>query len=233
MGYELLEAVTGLLKDAGLRAGEEYPAGERMEILSPAAAVGLRELNLQKGTAAFVIRVLSPRMLGGWCCQVWAARAAMALSGAGMCCRTGEMEYRSGSDCFCVVLTADCPVACEGETWTLGGGWQIRIGDAVQEDVESFRAVRSRQRRIVGASCQSTPVGVTPGKDGWTLELIQRPGREPEEETEPFTLTHREGDREICYTGCCWDETVWDQDREGLRLTRRGFALGREVDPIG
>ena len=68
MGYELLEAVTGRMRDAGLRAGEEFPAGERMEILAPAAAVGLRELDPVQGMATFTVRVLSPRLLGGWCC---------------------------------------------------------------------------------------------------------------------------------------------------------------------
>lgn len=230
MGYELLEAVTELLNAAGLRAGEEYPAGERMEILRPAAAVGLRELDPVGATAEFVVRVLSPRMLGGWCCQVWAARATEALVGAGMDCGSGEMEYQSGTDCFCVVLTARWPVVRQGDGWAAGTGWQIRIGETVQEGVVSFRAVRSQGRRIVGAYCQAAPVAVTPGAGGWSLELIQRPDREPEMGEEPFVLTLREGDRSVRYTGCCWNETVWERDREGRRLIRRGFALEREAE---
>ena len=229
MGYELLEAVTALLQQAGLRAGEEYPAGERREILSPAAAVGLRELDPGQGTAVFTVRVLSPRMLGGWCCQVWAARAVEALTAAGLTCQTGVMEYKSGSDCFCVALTARQPVVRQGEDWVPARERQILIGQTAQDGVVSFRAARSQGRRIVGASWQGTPVGVTPGKDGWTLELIQRPDREPETEEEPFTLTLLEGEQQVCYIGCCWDETVWKHDREGSILTRRGFALEREV----
>ena len=45
MVYGLLEELRALLEDAGIPAGEEYPAGERVEILSPVAAVGLRELD--------------------------------------------------------------------------------------------------------------------------------------------------------------------------------------------
>jgi hypothetical protein len=228
MGYELLETVTGLLTAAGLRAGEEYPAGERMEIRSPAAAVGLRELDPVQGTAFFTVRVLSPRMLGGWCCQVWAARAVETLTEAGLTCQTGEMEYVSGSDCFCVVLLVRWPVVRKGESWVPGRGWQILIGERVQEGVVSFRAARSQGRRLLGAFCQAEPVAVTSGRGGWTIELVQHPGREPEEEMEPFTLTVLEGDRKIRYTGCCWNGTVWDRDREGQRLTRQGFALGRE-----
>lgn len=229
MGYELLEQVTALLTAAGLRAGEEYPAGERMEILSPAAAVGLRELDVDQGAAVFTVRILSPRILGGWCCQVWAAKAVQALVDGGMTCATGEMEYLSGSDCFCVVLTVRWPVVRQEEGWLPGSRWQVTIGETLQEGVESFRAVRSQGRRMVGAFCQDAPVAVTPGSGGWTLELVQQPDQEPEEAAEPFELTLREGERVIRYTGCCWNETVWDHDQKGLQLTRRGFALGREV----
>lgn len=205
-----------------------------MEILSPAAAVGLRELDREAGTAVFTVRILSPRMLGGWCCQVWAARAAEVLSGGGLRCQTGQMEYHSGSDCFCVVLTARWTlVRQEDGGWVPDSGWQIWIGETAQEGLLSFRAVRDRERRIVGAFCQSAPVAVTSGRDGWTLELVQRPDREPQEQTEPFDLTVLQGARQVCYTGCYWNETVWDHDRDGQRLTRRGFALGREVSAVG
>ena len=199
-----------------------------MDILSPAAAVGLRELDMAAGTADFTVRVLSPRILGGWCCQVWAARAVEALSGSGITCQTGEMEYLSTSDCFCVVLTASWPVVRREEGWGQRQR-QLLLGDAVQEGVESFRAVRSQGRRLFGGFNQPTPVGVTPGSGGWSLELVQRTEEEPEEPEEPFTLTLREGERVVRYTGCCWNETVWSYEQNGPRLTRRGFALEREV----
>ena len=229
MGYDLLQQLTGLLTAAGLRAGEEYPAGERMDILSPAAAVGLRELDADQGAAVFTVRILSPRILGGWCCQVWAAKAVRALVDGGMTCATGEMEYLSGSDCFCVALTVRWPVVRQGEAWIPGSRWQVEIGETVQEGLVSFRAVRSQGRRTLGALFRDAPVGVTPGSGGWSLELIQRPDLEPEEAEEPFELTLREDGRVIRYTGCCWNETVWDHDQTGQLLTRRGFALGREV----
>lgn len=229
MGYELLEAVVGILTAAGIRAGEEYPAGERMEILSPAAAVGLRELDTDAGAARFTVRVLSPRILGGWCCQVWAARAAAALHGAGLSCSAGEMEYRSGSNCFCVTLDAEWPVVMADGAWTPGQRWQVLCGDAVQEGVASFRAVRDQGRRVVGAFCRSDPVAVTPGSGGWALELVQWVLREPADTEEPFVLTVREGTRTHRYTGCCWNEVYYEHTQRGLCLTRRGFALGREV----
>lgn len=233
MGYELLERVTALLEAAGLRAGEEYPGLACPEIDSPMAAVGLRELSPAEGAAHFCVRVLSPRILGGWCCQTWAARAVEALCGDGMTCRTEEMEYLSGSDCFCVTVTASMPVIREGAGWIPGQRWQVLCGETVQEGVSSFRAVRDLERRIVGGHGQSEPVGITPGHGGWMLELVQWLAGEPEEVPEPFGLTVREGDREHCYTGCCWNETDYAHTQRGLCLTRRGFALGREVRERG
>ena len=229
VSYELLEYVTGVLLSAGLRAGEGYPGLQRPEVDQPMAAVGLRELDVPAGMARFQIRVLSPRILGGWCCQVWAARAAEALCGARMVCAAQQMEYLSGSDCFCVELEASVEVVSGPEGWVTGRRWRIFCGAVELTGVESFCAVRDRQRRLVGAHWESSPVAVTPGRDGWTLELVQIQAEEPDHVSEPFTLTVREGSRVHRYTGCCWNETRYDYRAEGLRLTRRGFALGRET----
>lgn len=229
MGYELLESVMDLLTAAGLRAGEEYPAGERVEIFSPVAAVGLRELDFAGGEARFTVRILSPRILGGWCCQTHGAKAAKALFEGGYAVQTGEMEYLSGSDCFCVTLTASLPVVPGEGEWLAGRRWQVLCGDAVQENVISFRASRDQGRRLIGATSQSEPVGVTPGSGGWSIELQQRITAEPDAAEEPFELRVRSGSTEHRYPKCYWNETEIAHTQGGLHLTRRGFALKREV----
>lgn len=233
MGYELLDYVTGILERAGIRTGEEYPAGQFVEILSPVAAVGLRELDCESGEARFTVRVLSPRILGGWCCQTAAAKAVCALSGAGMACQTGEMEFLSGSDCFCVTVTASLAVFANAEGWEAGRRWRVFVGDAEQTGVTAFTAVRNQGRRVVGAFCQSEPVAVTPGNGGWELTLVQGVTAEPEDGAEPFTLTLRDDAREVRYTGCCWNVISWEHTQRGMVLTRKGFALGREVNALG
>ncbi len=230
MGYELLNHVAGLLTAGGIRAGEEYPAGERVEILSPVAAVGLRELDAAAGEAQFTVRVLSPRILGGWCCQVNAAKAASALHNGGLRVQTEEMEFLGGCDCFCVTLTASMDVGEDGQP---GKRWEISCGGVIQTGVQSFQAVRRQGRRIVGAFCQSQPVKVTPGTGGWELTLVQEVCAEPAEIAEPFVLTVAESGREIRFTGCCWNETLWEHAQKGAVLTRRGFAMEREVTNVG
>lgn len=233
MGYELLEYVSDVLQAAGIPTGEAYPGLQQPEVDKPTAALSLRELDASAGLARFRVQLLSPRILGGWCCQVWAARAVQALTDTGMTCTTEEMEYASGSDCFCTAVTASMAVVSGADGWIPGQRWAVSCGEELQEGVEAFSSVQDRQRRLVGAHWAQAPVTVTPGRGGWTLELIQQVNGEPTEVPEPFVLTVREGDRVHRYTGCCWNEVRCDYTGRGLRLTRRGFALEREMDTDG
>ena len=230
MGYELLRFVMVLLAATGIPVGEEYPGLERPEIDSPRATVGLRELNAAAWTARFRVQILSPRLLGGWCCQDKAAQVVRALTAAGLVCRTEDMEYNSGCDSFCVTVEVVMTVVPRGEGWEPGSRWRVYCNNAEQVGVASFRAARDLQRRVVGTHWKTEPVGITSssGSGGWELELVQDQAEEPASVQEPFVLTVREGDREHRYTGCCWNETVWEYLQSGAHLTRRGFALARE-----
>lgn len=233
MAYDLLNRVTTTLEEAGLRAGEAYPGLPQPEVDWPLAVVSLRELDTVEGLARFRVQVLTPRNQGGWACQVWAARAADVMTVSGMSCATEEMEYLSGSDCFCTAMTVSMEVVLGPDGWIPGRRWTILCGDVPQEGVTSFSAEQDQQRRLVGAHWEQDPVKITPGRGGWKLELIQNLGAEPPDTAEPFVLTVREGQREHRYTGCCWNETRYDYLSSGLRLTRRGFAPGREEDTDG
>ena len=233
MSYELLRSVSGLLIGAGIPTGEDYPGLEQPQIDSPRATVGLRELDAAGWTARFDIRILSPRLLGGWCCQVMASQAVQKLVQAGIDCRTQEMAYNSGCDCFSVTVEAVMAVVPRGDGWAPGSRWSIHCGDVAQPGVISFRASRDQQRRLVGTHWKSEPVGITSGAGGWELELIQILPEAPDEEVEPFVLTVQEGIRVHRYIGCCWNETILEYLQSGIRLTRRGFALGREEDGNG
>lgn len=228
MDYKLLENLAGHMRRVGLKAGEEFPGHPQPQVDAPTAAVGLRELDIPAGMVRYNVRILSPRILGGWCCQVWAARAVEALHDAGMACETEQMEYLSGSDCFCVTVTAAQSVVLGTGGWTPGGSLQVFCGEQELKGVQSFTAVRDQGRRLLGTTGEAKAVGITPGREGWSLELRQRMDGAAEELAEPFTLTVRVGDRVSRYTGCCWNEERYEHTGRGLGLIRRGFALGRE-----
>ena len=228
MSYDLLSVVRRTLTVAGIPNGEEYPGLERSEITAPRVTVGLRELDDGGGTARFRVKVLSPRLLGSWCCQTWAAKVIRALHDAHFTCRTEEMEYLSGSDCFCVTVDTVMDVVRRGEDWEQGTRWRISCNGSPELGVRSFRASRDQQRRVVGTHWKSEPVSISPGTGGWKLELVQDVAGQIQPVTEPFELQVREEGRVHRYTGCCWNETIWEYTQAGARLTRRGFALGRE-----
>ena len=150
-----------------------------------------------------------------------------------MTCSAAEMEYRKGSDCFCVSLTVSRPVYEGADGWSAGSGWQVLRDDVEEKHVRSFRAVRNQGRRLVGTFCQSTPTRVIPGAGGWQIELVQSGAAEPGEGQEPFTLTVCAGGARQRYLGCCWNETEIVLGGEGLKRIRRGFALEQEVEADG
>ena len=227
MGRERLELIAALLRRGGIPAGEAWPGAGRPEPEEPLAAVGLGEMDCVEGVARYAVDILSPRHLGGWRCQLTGAEAAKLLQEAGFSCRMGEMDYLEASDCFRVTVTARLPME-SGDA-----GWEVCCGGVRQEGVISFRAVRDQGRRILGAMAQGEPVGITAGAGGWAIELIQKPSREPEEIAEPFEVTVRRGSTVERFGGCCWNETEAAHGEGGFRLTRRGFALTREVAKDG
>ena len=228
MDYNLLEALAGRMRRVGLKAEEEFPGHRQPHVEAPTAAVGLRELDISGGLVRYNVRILSPRILGGWCCQVWAARAVESLHDAGMTTSVGEMEYLNGSDCFVIPMTASQSVVIGPEGWMPGTSMKVFCGDREQVGVQSFTAVRDQGRRILGTTGYGRAVGVTRGREGWELELIQQVDRAPEPTEEPFVLTVREGNRVYRYIGCCWNEERYEHTGRDLRLIRRGFALERE-----
>ena len=74
-----MQALAELVRGAGLPAGESHPGTGVPAVEAPMAAVGLLALDLPAGLAKYQVRVLSPRILGGWCCQVWAARVGLVI----------------------------------------------------------------------------------------------------------------------------------------------------------
>lgn len=232
MGDECLKSMLSILRSAGLRAEADYPAGGWMEITEAVAAVGLDALDCGAGKAVFTVRILSPGILGGWNCQSAAAAAAAALEGVDIRCEGSRMEYLSGCDCFCTVLRAEIDVFTDGTAWYPGRCWKYTCNGTALVGVTEFTAVQDLDRRLIGASCQGEPVGVTPGSGGWRLKIVQTMPVDMLEESapeEPFELTAARGGRAVVYSGCYWNRTTAVHTQAGLRIERQGFALSREV----
>ncbi len=228
-----MQIVADILIESGIAVMEAYPAGTMLHVTKPTAAVEMRGLNCGEGNVMIGIRVLSPRNLGGWECQNAAGSVAGALYGADMECTCAQMEYLHRSDCFCVLVMAKIPVFLENGIWKKGRPWEVLVGNQKLEYVSGFYAEQNQDRRLVGAVCQSGPVGVTPGANaGWNIRLVQKIpfgkviSAMPQE---PFSLTVHKGGQTQQYRNCYWSGEKSSHSPSGEELEYWGYALEREV----
>lgn len=231
MGLEWLNEIARILNDAGIRAGEAFPGGKWMEITGPVAAVSLRDLDYGAGLAEFEIRIISPRILGGWQCQHIAAEAVAALEREGVGCRLEPMEFRQGTDCFEMVVIGERYVLDSQEESAEAGLFEVLIGEEAVGYVTEFAAEQDRDRRLIGSLNQATPVGVTPGMGGWAIKMVQvlpRGADAAAEPEEPFTLTVKEDGLTTVFSGCCWNRLKKQMDQSQIKAEWEGFALTRE-----
>lgn len=227
MGLEWLESVRAALKSAGYRTELGYPGKSAVHLGGTVAAVNLTGVDTGQGTAKVTVTILTPRSEGLARCQIHAAAVVQTLIAAGGQWSFSGWQYDNGIDCYTVEVTGQAPYSQSS-----GGGYQVLIGEVIQDYVTGFLARQEMDRRLIRPHGQAEPVGVTPGMGGWTIKLTQlipSGQAEPEEVTEPFTLTVKRGERSQVYTGCCWSEYSSQQQDTGTQVERSGFALSREV----
>lgn len=224
-----------ILTAAGIRAGEGFPPGRSADLTGPVAAVGLRDLNCREGTAEFEIRMLSPRMLGGWQCQNAAAEAVTALENAGVECRMEPMSFREGSDCFEMLVIGQRQVMEQEET-PATPLFRITIDEKAVEGVSEFSADQDRGRRLIGTLNQTAPVGVTRGSGGWKIRMVQiipKGGSMMIGPEEPFVLRVHENGVVTSFQGCCWNRMAKILEQDRVKMVWEGFALDRSEALVG
>lgn len=224
-----MKELVDLLNRQGIRAGEAYPGGDWMGLTEPVAGVSLRDLDYSGGNVTFEIRILSPRGLGGWCCQGKAVEVCIALEQEGLDCSLERMEYQKGIDCYEMAILARKQITEEAvqENQEVS----IWIGGEAVAYVTEFSATQNRNRRLIGAMEQATPVGITPGSGGWEIRMVQvlpRGVGEPAEPEEPFQLILKEAEAQTVFSGCGWNKRQMQVSEEQRKIIWEGFALTRE-----
>lgn len=232
MGEQWLSDVTAALRESGWRTESGYPGTAAVQLEGAVAAVNLSRGNTKEASVGITVSVLVPRTAGLAQCQTLAAQAAVLLSGVGGDWCFEGWTYDSTLDCFRVEVEGNAVLSALEEGTAEDGGYEVLIGETVQRYVTEFSAKKDAQRRLVRPHGQSGAVGVTPGMDGWSIELVQLlpdGEAEPEETADTFSLTVQRGGSSMCYIDCCWAEYESRQGSDGVQVVRRGFALSREV----
>lgn len=227
MGEQFLNDVLAALRNGGWRAEAGYPGTGTAAPETPVAAVNFSRFNAREQEAEVTVSVLVPGKQGLALCQRLAAQAGSMLAAVGGDWGFDGWSYDGRLDCFRVDLKGNTRIAAER-----GKNYEVLIGETVQDWVTKFSAKKDMQRRIYRPHGQPEPAGVTAGKSGWCVELVQLlpfGSVEPEETADGFVLTVRSEEAGMKYLGCCWSEYESSQCADGIRVLRRGFALGREA----
>lgn len=226
MGLEWLETAKQALETAGFRVETGYPGGGWPVLTETVAGVNVTGCNSADGSVTVTAAVLTPRTLGLGECQEKALLAAQALAAQGTV-SFDRWQYDETLDCYCIELAAQIQEAQAVQSAQI----TVSVGGVEQEYVTRFYARQASDRRLIGAMGEAGPVGITPRSGGWSLELVQvlpETAAEPSETAEPFVVTVRRGSYSQMFTGCCWSDYSIESTDDGLRVTRKGFALGRE-----
>ena len=220
------------LENAGFRVESGYPAHKAVHLTDTVAAVNLKGMDGSTVTQVLVT-ILTPRALGLEQCQSRSAEAVQALMSDGNQWGFEGWRYESGIDCWAIEI-GGIPVLVEEKVEP--EGYTVSVEDSQLPYVTDFVARQVLDRRLIRPHWESAPSGVTPGKQGWNLELTQlipagQP--EPEEGEEPFALTVHRGGIRYTYSACRWAEYSSRQMPEGTRIVRKALALSREVTTDG
>lgn len=239
MGLEWLESVVQVLTQAGFRAESGYPAGRVMCLWGTVAAVNLTGLDGARGTVKLTVTILTPRQDGLAQCQAKAAQVVELLTADRQAWSFSGWQYDNGIDCYSIEVNGvqepaqEPEPVSEPEPEPEPEGYQVLIGEKVQEYVTDFLAQQKMDRRLIRPHGQPEPCSVIPGMDGWTIrltQLIPPEAAEPVQPGEPFTLTVRRGGHTQVYPKCYWSDYSARQQKEGTEVIRSGFALSREVN---
>ena len=206
-----------------------------MELTAPAAAVGLRNLNLREGTGTVEVRVLSPHGLGGWICQQTAAEVVTVLEEHGVACDMAQMTYRSGLDCFEMVIVGEKQLVQREPEPEPAQEIRVTLGNEQMNHVTAFSAEQDRKRRLIGSVSSGVPAGVTPGTGGWSIRLVQEFPQgvlAMAEPAEPFSLTVEENGLITEFSGCCWNRVRKTCTIGGTKMEWEGYALTGEERKI-
>ena len=232
MGYSILDLVLRRLKEAGFGAGAAYPGQKFPKVTEPVAAVHIEKVDRESQLVTLEVNVVAPAAMGGTGCEVAALQVTEVLRQTGAVCVQNGCKYDGVAQVYVVPVLATFTAVTDGDSCTVGPGFQILINEKEVKFVTGFREQRRWAAQPEYAAGQSEPVGVSEGSRLWEIRLEERipAGMEEETEgTEVFRLKLVTAQRTEVYHSCRWTNTSREFTGEGLRRIREGFAMDKAV----
>ncbi|MBQ3193678.1 MAG: hypothetical protein IJB59_08950 [Oscillospiraceae bacterium] len=233
MGYSILELVLRRLREAGFAADVAYPGQKFPRISDTVAAVHIERVDRANLTVTVEISILCPADMGGTACEVEALRATEILRWSGAVCVQNGCTYDGVAQVYVVSVLATFTGVTEAEDCMIWQGFYCYIDGMAHRFAVEFTADNDRGGQAEYEMGQKEPTLVSFGSNLWKIQLVEMiPCGSPElpEPDGAFELKIVTEQTTEIYTGCRWLTEKREISKQGLRLTRTGAALRREVE---
>lgn len=235
MGISILELVLRELKQANFVTDIAFPGQKYPVLTEPVAAVHLEKVDRANLSVTVEVNIICPASFGGTACELEALRATEVLRWAGAVCVQHGCSYDGLAQVYQVSVMATFTGITEADDCTIGPGFTVYINDLRVLNVVAFTGEKTTEHKAQFSVGLNAPVGIAPGSWLWHLrleELIPAGTSEVSQATELFELRLKTAVQEERFYHCRWLTEKREFTREGLRRTRVGIAMSREVRAV-
>ena len=227
----ILERVLQRLRQAGFPAELAYSGKKQTAVTEPVAAVHIGKVDRGAYQITVAVSILCPAGMGGAACEEAGLRAVEALHEDGAVCTMQGCKYDGLIRSFSVAIQAVYTMAT-------GQGEQEKADFSVSIDGETlpyaleFTAEERQKHELRYAMGERNPKGVSLGSGSWDICLVERiptGGEDLAEQTGSFTIQIAGQHGNEIYRQCMWISVKREFTRQGLKCTRKGIAVRREV----
>lgn len=232
MGISILELVLNLLRQENFAAEIAYPGQKYPVLTGPVAAVHLEKVDRSGLEVTVEVTIISPASLGGTTCELEALRTTEALRRAGASCVQHGCGYDALTQVYSVSVMATFTGMTKEADCVIGPGFTVHLSDVNHPYAVAFTATQAADHEVRYEMGETAPVGMSPGSTSWKLELEELiPVGSPEamQPAELFTLKLTTDLQVETYRNCRWTSVKREFTKDGLRRTRVGYAMSREV----
>lgn len=227
----ILERVLMLLRQAGFPAELAFSGKKHTAVTETVAAVHMGEVDRGACQTSVAVSILCPASMGGTACEEAGLRAVEALHADGAACTMRGCSYDGLTRCFSVDIQAVYAGMAVG-SGALGLGFSVSVDGRSLPYALEFTAEERRKHELRYCMGERTPKGISLGCGGWEIclvELIPAGGEEAAAQSGRFSVEITGLYGSEVYQECVWTSVKREFTRQGLKCTRKGIAMGREV----
>lgn len=231
----ILDRVLQRLREAGFPAEPAYSGKKHTSVIEPMAAVHIGKVDQGTYQTVVAVSILSPVGMGGTACEEAGLRAVEALHGDGAVCTMQGCKYDGLTRTFSVAIQAVYTIMAAGQgeqEESEEQGFSVSINGQALPYALEFSAQERQKHELRYTMGERRAEGVSFGSSEWDICLVERipaGGEEPADQAGCFLLriTGRYGTES--YRDCVWTSVKREFTRQGLKCTRKGMAVRREV----